>query len=91
LLEGPIDRGLIEKLSTMMDPKNDNAYLTIDEFVDVGKKWLGFVKESQQEEENIENRYLRLFFCLNRSDCLSVRLPPVSIIRSRFFFIVVHL
>ena len=45
---------MIEKLSTLMDPKNDNAYLTVDEFVAVGKKWMNYVKESRNEET--ENR-----------------------------------
>ena len=48
------DRRMIEKLSTLMDPKNDNAYLTVDEFVAVGKKWMNYVKESRNEET--ENR-----------------------------------
>jgi len=45
---------MIEKLSTLMDPKNDNAYLTVDEFVAVGQKWMAYVKESRNEET--ENR-----------------------------------
>ncbi len=48
------DRRMIEKLSTLMDPKNDNAYLTVDEFVAVGQKWMAYVKESRNEET--ENR-----------------------------------
>ena len=50
------DRGLIDKLSTLMDPKNDNAYLTVNEFLDVGKQWMLHVKQSHNNQD-IENRF----------------------------------
>ena len=50
-----VDRGLIDKLSTLMDPKNDNAYLTVNDFLDVGKQWLVHVKQSHNNQD-IENR-----------------------------------
>ena len=56
MISGPIERDLIDKLSVMMDPKTDNAYLTIDEFVSVGKRWMGFVKEKRHSDNDDENR-----------------------------------
>ncbi len=53
------DRRMIEKLSTLMDPKSDNAYLTEDEFVAVGRKWMAYVKESRNEET--ENRLVFVY------------------------------
>jgi hypothetical protein len=40
----------MDLLLVMMDPNKDNAYLTISEFVSIGKDWLLKVKQSQTDD-----------------------------------------
>jgi len=54
LITEPIDRRLIDKLQSLMDPQSDNSYLDVEQFLLAGKQWLSHVRGANQDE--IENR-----------------------------------
>ena len=56
LVQDPIDCRLIDHLTSLMDPQNDNSYLDIGEFVLIGKKWFDIVRQFPNDEAEINGR-----------------------------------